>query len=253
MEDTGRLDATIPSDGSTLAVHLAPYEGAGTAVGVVLVHGFPTGPRGAAASASTFPELADRVAREVGCVALAFNCRGTGTSPGPFSVRGWLTDIRAAVDHLDARPEVDGVLLVGVAEGGTFAVCAAAEDARVSGVATLAAPQSLRDWARDAGRFADYLRRVGLVPEQETLPPPPTLARELSSIDATVAAPRVAPRPLLLLHGTDDDVVPVAEARELADAARPSGELHLIQAGGHELRHDPRAVAALLGWLDRVR
>jgi alpha/beta superfamily hydrolase len=63
----------------------------------VLCHGFPTGPRGATASASTFPELADRIARETGCGTLTFNFRGTGTSEGNFSAAGWCDDLGAAV------------------------------------------------------------------------------------------------------------------------------------------------------------
>jgi uncharacterized protein len=46
--------------------------------------------------------------------------------------------------------------------------------------------------------------------------------------------------------------VPVFDARVLADA-HGSAELRLINGAGHRLRHDPRAVAVLLGWLDRQR
>lgn len=53
------------------------------------------------------------------------------------------------------------------------------------------------------------------------------------------------------MHGSDDDVVPVTEARRLAEAARDSSELRVVPKGGHRLRHDPRAVATLIGWLDR--
>jgi hypothetical protein len=34
-------------------------------------------------------------------------------------------------------------------------------------------------------------------------------------------------------------------------AATPLAELRLVQAAGHRLRHDPRAIATLLGWLGR--
>jgi fermentation-respiration switch protein FrsA (DUF1100 family) len=54
-----------------------------------------------------------------------------------------------------------------------------------------------------------------------------------------------------VLQGSDDEIVPVTDARELVDRAGPSAELRIIHAAGHRLRHDPRAVAALLGWLDR--
>jgi putative redox protein len=60
----------------------------------------------------------------------------------------------------------------------------------------------------------------------------------------------LAPRPLLVVHGSDDVLVPDFDARVVADAHR-SAELKLIPNAGHSLRHDPRAMAILLGWLDR--
>ena len=54
------------------------------------------------------------------------------------------------------------------------------------------------------------------------------------------------------MHGDDDDSVPTMDARQLAEA-HGGAELRLIHGAGHRLRHDPRAVAVLLGWLDRQR
>ncbi len=83
-------------------------------------------------------------------------------------------------------------------------------------------------------------------------PPSPTLwSREVALVDAVDAAKRFSPRPLLVLHGTADAVVPPEEARQIVVAAGEGAELRLVHAAGHELRHDPRAIAALLGWLDR--
>ena len=42
------------------------------------------------------------------------------------------------------------------------------------------------------------------------------------------------------------------DARQFAEA-HGSAELRLLQGAGHRLRHDPRAVAILIGWLDRQR
>ena len=61
-----------------------------------------------------------------------------------------------------------------------------------------------------------------------------------------------APGPLLVLHGADDDTVPALDARAVADA-HGGAELKIVGGAGHQLRHDPRAVALLLGWLDRHR
>ncbi len=70
-------------------------------------------------------------------------------------------------------------------------------------------------------------------------------------MDAVDAAKHFDGRPLLALHGVDDAEVPVAEARALVDAGGPNAELRLVHGAGHRLRHDPRAIATLLGWLER--
>jgi putative redox protein len=57
----------------------------------------------------------------------------------------------------------------------------------------------------------------------------------------------------LLVHGSADDVVPVDDARLLAEAADGSAEVRIVANGAHRLRHDPRAIAALLGWLDHQK
>jgi putative redox protein len=75
--------------------------------------------------------------------------------------------------------------------------------------------------------------------------------RDIGRIDAIAAARRLDRRPLLVLHGMEDAEVPVEEARALADAGRPTSELRLVHGASHRLRHDPRAIATLLGWLAR--
>ena len=59
-------------------------------------------------------------------------------------------------------------------------------------------------------------------------------------------------KPLLIVHGDDDESVPIIDPRLLAEA-HGAAELRIVAGAGHRLRHDPRAVAILLGWLDRER
>jgi putative redox protein len=63
---------------------------------------------------------------------------------------------------------------------------------------------------------------------------------------------KIPPRPLLIVHGHDDEVVPLDAARALAEAAGDSADLRVVPGAGHRLRHDPRVVAILLGWLERM-
>jgi putative redox protein len=56
----------------------------------------------------------------------------------------------------------------------------------------------------------------------------------------------------LLVHGSEDQLVPEADARAIAEA-HGTADLRVIRGAGHNLRQDPRAMAVLLGWLDRQR
>jgi putative redox protein len=249
----GAGEERIESDGLQLWAHTGRPERGGSDVrrrGLVLAHGFPTGPRWSESSGRTYPEFADRLAADAGWTVLAFNFRGTGESEGDFSMSGWLQDLRSAIDHLEGADGVEGVWLAGFRTGGSLAICAASDDPRVRGVATFGAPADFDDWAADPRRFLSTARGLGVLrtpgyPEDVT-----AWAQEFKEIRAIACAPQVAPRPLMVVHGSIDDVVPMSDARALADAADAS-ELRIITGAGHRLRHDPRAVAVLLGWLDR--
>jgi len=150
-----------------------------------------------------------------------------------------------------ARDDVRGVWVAGFGHGGTFAVCEAADDHLVRGVAMLASPSTLRDWARDPGRLLVHTRSMGMIRSPGFPSDATGWVRDIGRIDAVKAAARLDRRPLLVLHGVEDVEVPVDDARALADAGRPNSELRVVQGAGHRLRHDPRAIATLLGWLAR--
>ncbi|HEX2274099.1 MAG TPA: alpha/beta fold hydrolase [Acidimicrobiales bacterium] len=218
---------------------------------LVLCHGFPAGPGGAATSGQTYPELADYLAAETGWVVLTFNFRGTGESPGDFSLGGWLDDLRAAIDHLLATERVSGVWVAGSSTGGALAICEAAEDERVRGVATLAAPATFSGWAEDPEGFLAHARAIGVVSDPDHPRDPGAWARELTEIRPISVVAKIPPRPLLLVHGSEDETVPLDDARALAEAAGETAELRVVNQAGHRLRHDPRAVAVLMGWLEQ--
>src|SRR4029077_17275726 len=109
----------------------------------------------------------------------------------------------------------------GFSVAGALAICLAGDDASIRGVAAFAAPAEFDG------------------PPFELKAPP------LQAIS------KLPPRPVLLVHGDEDEVVPVADARALADAAGGEVELRCLAGAGPPFRHDPRATAVLEGWLDR--
>src|ERR671930_2798248 len=156
------MHETLDSDGLKLASHLARPPGFARVPGLVLCHGFPTGPRGGDSWASTYPDLAERLTRETGWAVLTFNFRGTGTSEGDFSLDGWLSDLGRAVDVLSERPDVGGVWLAGSSTGGSLAIVRAAEDPRVRGVAALPPPASFSEGPANPARLPTNPRALGI-------------------------------------------------------------------------------------------
>jgi len=219
--------------------------------GLVVCHGFPAGPRGAATTAETYPALADRLAAETGWTVLVVNLRGTGGSEGDFSMGGWLTDLHRAVAVLRDQSDVEGVWLAGFGAGGALALCAAGEDEEVGGVASFGAPADFEQLAADPRRALERCRAHGLIRSKGFPPSFDDWARQLHEIRPIALVAKIPPRPVLLVHGSADDVVPVMDARALADAAGAVVELRTLPGAGERLRHDPRVVAILMGWLDR--
>lgn len=250
------METVLDSGGLQLRGHLAlpPPSAGGPGIrrhGLVLCHGFPPGRQGAATAGQTYPHLADRLANEAGWAVLTFQFRGAGESEGDFSLAGWLADVRAAIDHLRTEASVDGIWLAGFSTGGSLALCAAGEDEDVRGVASFGAPADFEAWAVDPRTFLEHARDVGVVRSKGFPEDFDAWARELREIRPLSLVGKVPPRPVLIVHGSEDDVVPLVDARALADAAGNEVELRVITGAGHRLRHDPRAIAVLFGWLER--
>jgi putative redox protein len=218
----------------------------------VLCHGFPTLAIGAARAGQSHHSLADRIAEQQGAAVLAINYRGCGESEGHFSLAGWLRDVDAAIDALQALPEVSSTSVIGFGTGAALAICAAAARPDVRSVAAFAPPADFADWSDDPEHLLGHARRVGVITDDSFPADPDAWSRELADIKAIDGAAKMAPRPLTIIHGHDDDVVPVFDSRMVADA-HGAADLRIVQGAGHLLRYDPRSIAILLGWVDRQR
>jgi uncharacterized protein len=218
--------------------------------GVILCHGFPAGPLDARQSAGTFPELIDRMANQLSFAAMTFTFRGCGTSEGDFSLQGWVDDLRASIDHLIAEANPSSLYVVGASTGASIAACVAADDPRIRGLALLCPRADFDDWAAQRRRFLEHARDIGAIRTPGFPRSFDDWGREFRRFRPLEAARRFAPRSMMVMHGDDDETVPVADSRKMA-AAHGAAELRVLAGAGHRLRHDPRATAILLGWLGR--
>lgn len=220
-------------------------------VSVVFLHGFPSADVWADKIGADMGELCRRIfAEDQIWNALTIRFRGCGESTGEFSLARWVDDASAAIRFLKSETKPDGLWVCGFGTGGAVGLVAAADDPDVTGVAVAGSPADFDDWAAAPDRLLRHAREVGVINNSSF---PPNLDRwraELGEVQAVEAAERLNPRPLLVLHGSEDEAVPHFDARLVADA-HGGADLRFIHGGGHQLRHDPRAIAVLLGWLNR--
>ena len=120
-----------------------------------------------------------------------------------------IDDMRLAVDELLHRPDVraDAVIVGGFSMGAICALVVGAEDPRIAGIVSIA-----------GSPLPDILtaRFKGATPSSDEA------QRYAHAHDVASKAAALAPRPLLLSHGRDDDMVPVAGTLRLYEALAPA-------------------------------
>lgn len=239
-------------DGVELELLLqTPVDRAQDTPGVVLLHGFPSGAIPAARIGADLGELAQRLA-DIGWFVIVPRLRGCGTSGGDFSLASWLADAAVARSALDDLVDPDLAVLVGFGTGAAAALHLAADDPSVGAVATLGCPADFSDWAAHPARLLQHARESGVISTPGFPADEAAWRSELKLVSSDRSAARIAPRPLLVIHGTEDERVPQVDARLIADA-HGRADLRILDGADHGLRHDPRAVALLVGWLERRR
>ncbi len=177
---------------------------------------------------------------------LCFDYRGYGRSTGRVTRAGTLDDACAALDFLLARSDVDParVAAFGQSLGGAVGIVLAARRSEIRGLVVDGAFDSYRRVAR-----YHILRSPLLLPLAWWVPW--FISRRFDPIDHVA---RIAPRGILIMHGTADEIVPVSMARRLYAAAGEPRELWLVERANHyEAMQDrfDEARPRLLAFLER--
>jgi dipeptidyl aminopeptidase/acylaminoacyl peptidase len=227
----------IHSDGLRLVGDLYLPAGQGPWPAVVVCHGLGSRKERHADFAS--------YAAAHGLAALAFDMRGHGESEGKLDGQT-LADVDAALDFLRRRPEIDpdSIAVRGSSLGGHYAIHAAARTAEFkAAVAICPAPEDM---------LLEGLRRA--VDEGLEMPEVrvdlANLPRYLRESDLRRSATLIAPRPLLLIHCTGDEVIPFDRSVELHKASGEPKELWLIPGGSHTTaQHDANTHERTVAWL----
>jgi len=275
---------TFESGGATLqgVLHL-PSDAKGARAAILSCHGFGGSSRGAG-----HPQLA-RALERAGYAVLRFDFRGCGESGGErgrIICEEEVEDVRNAVTFLQSRPAVDAdrVGLIGTSLGGAVVIYAAAVDARIK---VCAATGAVANGGRlfkiqypDEANYRAFLARLDdakrqrkttgrsvmidrydivNIPENRRagMPPgaimsfPAETAISMLEFSPDEVVGRICPRPLLLIHPRDDDVVPKSESEYLASRAGQPCELHILESSEHFGSDNPQLKRIVIDWLRR--
>ncbi len=174
--------------------------------------------------------LSDLVSRfqqfhNMGCAVMAVDYRGYGQSSGPFpNEQRVYEDIEAAWEYLIAQRQIEAkrIVLYGQSIGGAIALDLAIDHPEAAGLIMESSFTSMRE-------MVDY--KFPLLPK--ITPIDIVLTQRFDSMGKM----RSLKIPLLLVHGTDDDIVPAHMSQQLYGATIASGNanstLILIEGGDH--------------------
>ena len=157
---------------------------------------------------------------------LMLDYRGFGRSEGRPTLDGVLDDGVAALRYLRTRPDVDGsrLIVLGQSLGGATALRLLALDSEGVRLAVIEASfASYRGIARDAARQSVVL--APLVPIAA-----PLLPDAQADPVAGIGALQV---PLLIVHGTADEVIPIKHSEQLVAAAPPGTRFIRVEGARH--------------------
>ena len=240
----------INDDGIVLSAVLEKPEGQEKCPLVILLHGFT--------SAKDRPHnlLAAAAMRESGFATLRMDLYGHGESGGEFrkhTLYKWISNTMAAIDWA-REAGYSELYLSGHSQGGLVAALAAGMEVdRIRGLILRAPAFMIPRCAREGnmlGRSFDPDHIPDTVPVIKGLELEGNYIRVAQTIYPEQAADRYQ-GPVLILHGSEDDVVPPADSQKMAARYRRC-ELALIPGETHHFDRHPEEMQEIIrNWLGK--
>ncbi len=177
---------------------------------------------------------------EAGYNVFAYDYRGFGKSGGSVDRRGMINDVKAAFSSISKRRDIDTnkIISYGHSLGGAQSITALGETP-VKGLRAIIIDASFASYTSMArtigGQFGEKLVTDELAPKD--------FIKHLS------------PTPLLVIHGTKDEVVPFSQGRALFEAAGEPKTFFQVEAATHGSALSGNKGAyrkKMITWLDQV-
>jgi pimeloyl-ACP methyl ester carboxylesterase len=182
------------------------------------------------------------------CLRISFS--GNGESEGQFTdsnITKGISDLTAIIDQLGNGKKI---AYIGHSMGGAIGTLTAARDDRINVLGSLAGMVYTRAFV--TREFGEITPDEGDMWDEAGCPLSSSYVDDLNHIDNTLAAVRELRLPWLLIHGQEDDVVPLTDSQDFHRQLRGPNQLLEIPAAGHSFEgHHQPVCEALLDWLKK--
>jgi uncharacterized protein len=173
--------------------------------------------------------LADGL-ESAGINVLRFSFAGNGDSDGRFEdavITKEVDDLGRVIDALDGYT----ICFVGHSMGGAVGVLRASTDGRIQYLISLAGMVDTKGFAER--EFGDVTPDAGNMWDDEDCPLSSAYMNDLTALDTVVNRATQIHVPWLLVHGTEDDVVPIEDSQLIFTKANEPKELVELPGADH--------------------
>ncbi|MFD0892436.1 alpha/beta fold hydrolase [Luteolibacter ambystomatis] len=181
------------------------------------------------------------------CLRISYT--GSGGSEGRFEDVTITKETEDLADLLDALPEGVRIAYCGHSMGGAVGVITTAADARIRVLVTLSGMVYTANFVER--EFDDIVPGEGVMWEDPDFPLSKVYVADLQAIGDTLDVAAEIEVPWLLIHGSQDDIIPVLDSEDAYAAAQC--DKHLVEIDGADHVFDetsyPRIIEEVDAWL----
>ncbi len=211
---------------------------------VVIGHGV-TGNKDRPALVALAEGLAD-----AGISALRFSFSGNGESEGAFTnstITKEVADLGSILDNLNDYK----VCYVGHSMGGAVGVLRAAIDERIEVLVSLAGMVHTKAFADR--EFGDVTPDAGFMWDEPDCPLSQTYMDDMAAIDSVAKHASKFGGPWMLVHGSEDDIVPIQDSIDVLQFANEPTELLDLPGADHVFSGDSTdvMVGKVVAWINQ--
>ena len=185
-----------------------------------------------------------------GISALRFSFAGNGESEGAFTdstITKEVADLGSVLDALRGY----NICYVGHSMGGAVGVLRAAADERIQALVSLAGMVHTKAFAER--EFGDVTPDTGFMWDEPDCPLSQAYVDDMATIDSVARRASQFAVPWLLVHGTEDDIVPPEDSHDILQYANEDTALLELPGVDHVFSGDgtPIMVEKVVAWINQ--